>query len=162
MLTCCLFSELYTLMKDQDEGVRELKLEQDNRLYNHCFSGTAVLGFFFQRYRCWRLFLSLSFSSNILNTFTASLFYAGATVVEWLVSKGKARNSAEALMLATGLLNEGFLQPAGDLSKDAAESGEQTAFLEDPKALYYFVSSPNSKCVAFIINRSSVQAMVGN
>lgn len=40
---CIVFlSELYTLMKDQDDGVRELKLEQDNRIFNHCFTGTAV------------------------------------------------------------------------------------------------------------------------
>lgn len=74
---------------------------------------------------------------NLLNT--------GATVVEWLVSKGKARNSPEALMLATGLLNEGFLQPAGDLSKEGAETAEQTAFLDDTKALYYFVSKTHTK-----------------
>ncbi|KAM9364258.1 pleckstrin isoform 2-T2 [Pholidichthys leucotaenia] len=96
-------NELYTLMKDQDDGVKELKLEQDNRVFNHCFTG--------------------------------------ATVVEWLISKDKARNRPEALMLATGLLSEGFLQPAGDLSKEGAESGEQTAFLDDTKALYYFADS---------------------
>lgn len=44
-------------------------------------------------------------------------------------------------MLATGLLNEGFLQPAGDLSKEGAEEGQETAFLDDTKALYYFVSA---------------------
>ncbi|KAM6916076.1 pleckstrin [Xenentodon cancila] len=96
-------AELYTVMKDQDDGIRERKLEQDSRIFNHCFTG--------------------------------------ATVVEWLISKEKARNNAEALMLATGLLNEGFLQPAGDQSKEAAESGEQTAFKDDPKALYYFADS---------------------
>ncbi|XP_017283642.1 pleckstrin isoform X2 [Kryptolebias marmoratus] len=96
-------AELYALMKDQDDGVKELKLEQENRVFNHCFTG--------------------------------------ATVTEWLVSKGKARNRPEALMLATGLLNEGFLQPAGDLSKEGAESGEQTAFLDETKALYYFADS---------------------
>lgn len=42
-------------------------------------------------------------------------------------------------MLALGLMNEGFLQPASDLSKEAAESGEQSAFLDDTNALYYFV-----------------------
>lgn len=31
------------LMKDQDDGVRELKLEQDSRIFNHCFTGTAIL-----------------------------------------------------------------------------------------------------------------------
>lgn len=44
-------------------------------------------------------------------------------------------------MLATGLLNEGFLQPAGDMAKDGAEGGEQTTFLDQTHALYYFVSS---------------------
>lgn len=61
-------------------------------------------------------------------------------MVEWLVEKGKARNRPEALMLATGLMNEGFLLPAGDLSKDGAEGGEQSTFLDDTNALYYFVS----------------------
>ncbi|KAF1375656.1 hypothetical protein PFLUV_G00222450 [Perca fluviatilis] len=96
-------TELYTLMKDQDDGVKELKLEQENRVFNHCFTGV--------------------------------------TVVEWLISKEKARNRPEALMLATGLLNEGFLQPASDLSKERAESGEQTAFLDQTIALYYFADS---------------------
>uniref|UniRef100_A0A3Q3W9Q2 Uncharacterized protein n=1 Tax=Mola mola TaxID=94237 RepID=A0A3Q3W9Q2_MOLML len=96
-------SELYILMKDQDDGVKELKLEQGNRVFNHCFTG--------------------------------------ATVVEWLIAKGKARNSPEALMLATGLMNEGLLQPAGDLSKERVESADHIAFLEDTKALYYFADS---------------------
>ncbi|KAI3362705.1 hypothetical protein L3Q82_001774 [Scortum barcoo] len=94
---------LYTLMRDQDDGVRELKLEQEKRVFNHCFTG--------------------------------------ATVIEWLISKNKARNRPEALMLATGLLNEGFLQPAGDMSKESAECGEQTAFLDHTNALYYFADS---------------------
>lgn len=62
-------------------------------------------------------------------------------MVEWLISMEKARNRPEALMLATGLMNEGFLQPAGDVSKEGAESGEQSAFLDETAALYYFVSS---------------------
>lgn len=61
-------------------------------------------------------------------------------MVDWLISKDKARNRPEALMLATGLLNEGFLQPAGDLSKEASEGGAESAVLDDPDALYYFVS----------------------
>ncbi|XP_028280065.1 pleckstrin [Parambassis ranga] len=96
-------AQLYTLMKNQDDGVKELKLEQDNRVFNHCFTG--------------------------------------ATVVDWLISKEKARNRPEALMLATGLLNEGFLQPAGDLSKEGAEQAQETAFLDDTNALYYFADS---------------------
>lgn len=60
-------------------------------------------------------------------------------MVAWLTAKGKARNSSEALMLALGLMNEGYLQPASELSKEAAERGEQSAFLDDTNALYYFV-----------------------
>ncbi|XP_074532288.1 pleckstrin [Halichoeres trimaculatus] len=96
-------TELYTLMKDQDDGVRELKLEQEHRVFNHCFTG--------------------------------------ATVIEWLISKSKARNRPEAIMLATGLMNEGFLQPASDLSKEAAENAEQPTFLDQTEALYYFADS---------------------
>ncbi|XP_039995805.1 pleckstrin isoform X2 [Xiphias gladius] len=96
-------TELYTLMKDQDDGVKELKLEQENRVFNHCFTG--------------------------------------ATVIEWLISKEKARNRPEAHMLAVGLLNEGFLQPADDLAKDGAEGGDQTTFLDQTNALYYFADS---------------------
>lgn len=40
----CFPSELYALMKDQDDGVKELKVEQDNRVFNHCFTGTPLLG----------------------------------------------------------------------------------------------------------------------
>uniref|UniRef100_A0A672ZZN2 Pleckstrin n=1 Tax=Sphaeramia orbicularis TaxID=375764 RepID=A0A672ZZN2_9TELE len=96
-------NELYALMRDPDDGVKELKLEQEKRVFNHCFTG--------------------------------------ATVVDWLISKEKARNRPEALMLATGLLNEGFLQPAGDLSKEGADSREQSVLLDQPDALYYFADS---------------------
>uniref|UniRef100_A0A8C8DPZ8 Pleckstrin n=2 Tax=Oryzias sinensis TaxID=183150 RepID=A0A8C8DPZ8_9TELE len=96
-------TDLYMEMKDQDNGIREIKLEQNNRLFNYCFTG--------------------------------------ATVVEWMISNGKARNRPEALVLAVGLMNEGYLQPADDMSKEAAESGEQTTFLDDTKALYYFADS---------------------
>lgn len=44
-------------------------------------------------------------------------------------------------MLAAGLMTEGFLQPADEMSKAGAESGDQAVFLDDAKALYYFVSS---------------------
>ncbi|KAM9847439.1 pleckstrin [Aulostomus maculatus] len=95
--------ELYALLKDQDDGVKELRLEHESKVFNHCFTG--------------------------------------ATVIEWLISNEKARNRPEALMLATGLMNEGFLQPAGDLSKDGAESGEQSVFLDQSDAFYYFADS---------------------
>lgn len=88
--------------------------------------------------------------SNVLAIFcNFFVVLAGATVVEWLISKEKARNTAEALMLATGLLNEGFLQPAGDLSKEGAESGEQSVFLDQTTALYYFVSD---FCILNMVN----------
>ena len=61
-------------------------------------------------------------------------------MVDWLISKDKARNRPEALMLATGLLNEGFLQPAGDVSKQGVEGGTVSTVLDEPNALYYFVS----------------------
>uniref|UniRef100_A0A8C1FP15 Pleckstrin n=2 Tax=Cyprinus carpio TaxID=7962 RepID=A0A8C1FP15_CYPCA len=93
-------SELYVLMKDQDKGVKELKVEKDKRLFNHCFTGN--------------------------------------TVIDWLISERKARNRPEGLMLATGLLNEGFLLPAGDVSKDGAEKGAECVFLDQTEALYYF------------------------
>ncbi|CAL1577508.1 unnamed protein product [Knipowitschia caucasica] len=96
-------SELYSLMKDQEDGIKELKLEQESKVYNHCFTG--------------------------------------ATVVDWLISKDKARNRPEALMLATGLLSEGFLQPAGDMSKEGAHGAEQAVLLDQNHALYYFADS---------------------
>ena len=65
--------------------------------------------------------------------------------MEWLISKDKARNKPEALMLATGLMNEGFIQPAGDLSQDGAQSGDQSVFLDQPDAFYYFVSPARKK-----------------
>lgn len=73
--------------------------------------------------------------------------------MEWLTAKGKARNRAEALMLATGLINEGFLQPASDLSKEAVENTEQTAFLDDTNALYYFVMSNENLIIAYLSAR---------
>lgn len=77
-------------------------------------------------------------------------------MVEWLISKEKARNRPEALMLATGLMNEGFLQPAGDLSKEGAEGGEQSAFLDQTDALYYFVSKLSIKKKIFISSANHV------
>lgn len=65
---------------------------------------------------------------------------AGDTVIDWLISQGKVRNRTEGTMLATGLLNEGYLQPAGELSKAAVEGSTESAFLDQPEALYYFVS----------------------
>lgn len=65
---------------------------------------------------------------------------AGDTVIDWLISQGKVRNRTEGMMLAIGLLNEGYLQPAGEMSKTAVESSAESAFVDQPNALYYFVS----------------------
>lgn len=64
----------------------------------------------------------------------------GDMVIDWLISEGKVRNRHEGVMLATGLLNEGYLQPAGELSKTAVESNTESAFLDETDAMYYFVS----------------------
>ncbi|CAL8255959.1 unnamed protein product [Lota lota] len=96
-------NELYTLIRDQDNGVKELKLEKENKIYNHCFTG--------------------------------------GTVVDWLISKERARNRAEGVMLATGLMNEGYLQPAGDRSKTGASEGTESVFLDESDAFYFFADS---------------------
>lgn len=43
-------------------------------------------------------------------------------------------------MIASSLLNEGYLQPAGDLSKTAVDGTAEHPFLDNPDAFYYFVS----------------------
>uniref|UniRef100_A0AAY5EVC2 Pleckstrin n=1 Tax=Electrophorus electricus TaxID=8005 RepID=A0AAY5EVC2_ELEEL len=96
-------SELYFLMKDQDAGIKEMKLEKDKKVFNHCFTGNNV--------------------------------------IDWLVSQGKVRNRTEGLMVAAGLLNEGFLQPAGELSQAGAENSSDLTLLDQPDAFYYFADS---------------------
>lgn len=90
-------------MKDPEKGIKELKLEKDKKVFNHCFTGTAV--------------------------------------IDWLVSSNSIRNRKEGLMLASSLLNEGYLQPAGDTSKAAAEGLSDTPFLDLSDAYYYFPDS---------------------
>ena len=43
-------------------------------------------------------------------------------------------------MIASSLLGEGYLQPAGELSKNAADGMAENPFLDNPDAFYYFVS----------------------
>lgn len=62
-------------------------------------------------------------------------------MIDWLVSSNSIRNRKEGLMLASSLLNEGYLQPAGDTSKAAAEGLSDTPFLDLSDAYYYFVSA---------------------
>ncbi|KAG5855612.1 pleckstrin-like [Anguilla anguilla] len=67
--------------------------------------------------------------------------FTGTMVIDWLVSAERARNRQEAMMLAIGLLNEGFLQPANEMSKSAAESKTESTLLDQPDAIYYFADS---------------------
>lgn len=36
-------SALYLSMKDPEKGIKELKLEKDKKVYNHCFTGKEPL-----------------------------------------------------------------------------------------------------------------------
>lgn len=65
----------------------------------------------------------------------------GNSVIDWLIYNEKVRNRQEGLMLATGLLTEGFLQAAGDISKEGAEGTAESALLDQSDAFYYFVST---------------------
>lgn len=51
-------------------------------------------------------------------------------------------------MIASSLLNEGYLQPAGEMSKNAVDGTAENSFLDNPDAFYYFVSE---KCYSFIL-----------
>lgn len=68
-LHCIFYRELYTLMKDQDDGVKELKLEQENRVFNHCFTGIAVIAFYVIIYIYIYIFFNFLFT-----ILTTSLF----------------------------------------------------------------------------------------
>lgn len=39
-------SALYLSMKDPEKGIKELKLEKDKKVFNHCFTGKELLPFF--------------------------------------------------------------------------------------------------------------------
>ncbi|XP_047300728.1 pleckstrin isoform X1 [Homo sapiens] len=91
---------LYLSMKDTEKGIKELNLEKDKKIFNHCFTGNCV--------------------------------------IDWLVSNQSVRNRQEGLMIASSLLNEGYLQPAGDMSKSAVDGTAENPFLDNPDAFYYF------------------------
>ncbi len=48
---------------------------------------------------------------------------------------GEVQKQTRGTDVATGLLNEGFLLPAGDVSKDGAEKGAECVFLDQTEAL---------------------------
>lgn len=39
-------SALYLSMKDPEKGIKELKLEKDKRVFNHCFTGKKFLSLY--------------------------------------------------------------------------------------------------------------------
>ncbi|MEJ1274365.1 pleckstrin [Cricetulus griseus] len=90
-------------MKDPEKGIKELNLEKDKKVFNHCFTGSSV--------------------------------------IDWLVSNKSVRNRQEGLMISASLLSEGYLQPAGDLSKNAADGIAENLFLDNPDAFYFFPDS---------------------
>ncbi|KAM4772790.1 pleckstrin [Rhinophrynus dorsalis] len=67
--------------------------------------------------------------------------FTGTCVIDWLIANNSVRNRQEGLLLASALLNEGHLQPAGDVSKNAAEGLAETTLLDISEALYYFPDS---------------------
>lgn len=85
---------LYLSMKDPEKGIKELNLEKDKKVFNHCLTGSGV--------------------------------------IDWLVSNKLVRNRQEGLMISASLLSEGYLQPAGDLSKNAADGIAENPFLDSP------------------------------
>ena len=68
-------------------------------------------------------------------------FWAGSSVVDWLVFMQLVLTRVEAATLASALLEEGFLRPLGFRSVEALRSaGLSQQFLDDSTALYGFVS----------------------
>ncbi|XP_051867660.1 pleckstrin isoform X2 [Pristis pectinata] len=94
---------LYLSMKDPETGVKELKLQKEKKIFNHCF--------------------------------------AGASVIDWLLSSNFVRNRREGILLAAALVCDGYIQPAEDRAKEAAEQIAENCFLDDSDAYYYFADS---------------------
>lgn len=42
-VVCFMHSALYLSMKDPEKGIKELKLEKDKKVFNHCFTGKEIL-----------------------------------------------------------------------------------------------------------------------
>lgn len=42
-VVCLMHSALYLSMKDPEKGIKELKLEKDKKVFNHCFTGKEIL-----------------------------------------------------------------------------------------------------------------------
>lgn len=68
--------------------------------------------------------------------------FSGSAVVDWLVFMQLALNRAEAVTLATALLEEGFLRTVGLKSMEALRTaGLSEQFMDDSTALYGFSDS---------------------
>ena len=66
---------------------------------------------------------------------------AGSAVVDWLVFSGAVLSRADAVTLASAVMEEGFVRPLGHRSVEALRTAGLTEqFLDDSSALYCFVS----------------------
>ncbi|XP_048366765.1 pleckstrin [Sphaerodactylus townsendi] len=82
---------LYLSMKDPDKGIREMKLEKDKKIFNHCFTGSCVID--------WLL------SNNSIRNRPEGLVLASALLNEgYFQAAGGASKSA-----AEGLAETSFL-----------------------------------------------------
>ncbi|XP_032882233.1 pleckstrin [Amblyraja radiata] len=67
--------------------------------------------------------------------------FAGASVIDWLLSTNFVRNRREGILLSAALVCDGYIQAAEDKSKEAAEQLAENCFLDDSDAYYYFADS---------------------
>lgn len=64
-------------------------------------------------------------------------------------------------MIASSLLNEGYLQPAGDISKNAADGTAENPFLDNADAFYYFVSDKSYSFTLPVMGTALARCSVG-
>ncbi|XP_069787878.1 pleckstrin isoform X3 [Narcine bancroftii] len=67
--------------------------------------------------------------------------FAGASVIDWLLSSNFVRNRREGILLAAALICDGYVQPAENRAKEAAEQLAENCFVDDNDAYYYFADS---------------------
>ncbi|MEE6474498.1 hypothetical protein FKM82_010402 [Ascaphus truei] len=84
-------SQLYISMRDPDKGIKELKLEKDKKVFNHCFTGSCVID--------WLI------SSNSVRNRQEGLLLASA-----LLNEGQLQTAGDvSKKAAEGLLETTFL-----------------------------------------------------
>ncbi|XP_020666970.1 pleckstrin isoform X1 [Pogona vitticeps] len=86
-------STLYVSMRDPDKGIREMKLEKDKKMYNHCFTGSHVID--------WLL------SSNFIQNRQEGLMVASALLNEgYFQPAGDVAKSAVEGLSETSFLDD--------------------------------------------------------